>query len=165
MLVRVDYGPNSQARFDQLVYDLDDAVDAVLGDKGSLIDDEQHCSIDGELLPALYAVLPYLLEPKCVYYAASEERFPFDSELLQNELYLADLPEVPEEDRRVVQLTNCFMADNEAMITGLLLWLRVDEFGTPVLQERIRPSSVQEVVAVGCKRDLQEWRESVPWLR
>ena len=153
--IRTDYGLGTDDRSRELIEGFDDAIEY----EAHLFDDAERYNLVGEeSLLSLYAFFPSLLESDHIEYV--EDYYSYDAQEVQEALFLTQFTDsMAEEDRIVIPHVNIFLADKEAMRSGYILRVRPDQYGRPLLHERIQPWSLRLVVSTQLYRSLQQFRE------
>jgi len=115
--------------------------------------------LDGDLR-SMFAFFPTLIEAHHIHYV--EDVYHFESHEVQSALFAAHLTDsLPEEDCQAHSLPYIFIADTEAMRSGFIHWVVPDQYGTPLLSERIQPWSMVQALSLRSKRTLQEFRDEI----
>lgn len=153
--IRTDYGPGTDERFPVLVQNFQ--ATAPNPDELPVYENSNRYNIPE--LGSIYAFFPALLEPDCSAYLDEDE--PFDSEEVQNQLFAADESNIDEEDRKTLFMPHFFVADAQAMSSGLLRWLVPDQYGEFPFDERLQPRKLDHVLALAESYQLWEWREGI----
>lgn len=156
--IRTDYGEGTSERFQVLVQAFPDAIDFYM----DVMQDHDRYAVLEQDLRTMFAFFPTLLDVDRPEYL--DGILPFDSEKVQNELFLTNRADsIAEEDRESSQLSHFFITDVEAMRTGFIRWVVPDQYGSPLFSERVQPRSLMDLqgLITGGYRSLGEFRREV----
>lgn len=154
--IRTNYGPGTDARFAELVKAHDDADQIYF----EIMNDSERYDLTD--LRELFAFFPALLESVDPEYLDAE--VSFDSDLVQSRLFgdpKFHKMGIAEEDLHGSVQMYFFVADSEAMRTGLVQWIIPDQYGVPLLSERVQPFSLRDLLHTRIEYTLEEFRQHV----
>lgn len=142
--IRIDYSRGTDERHRQLLNDIDESLDEVFDHDNAILNDaSRYNTID---LLALFAFVPVMLEFPGGFY--DENDVPWDSEDLRAQFLDAPEPGDPQEvlmEKRMIHQRHFFIADHEAMTSGQVLWVHVDQFGEALQRNRVEPEALTSI--------------------
>jgi hypothetical protein len=139
--IRTDYNPGTDEKHKKLLDDIDRSLEEIFDQDEPVLDDPSR--YDTSDVEALLAFVPVMLEFAGAFY--EQDEVAWDSEDLQQDFL--DVPEAGDSDeilkeKRMIHQRYFYIADQQAMTFGLILWVHVDEFGEVLQRNRVRPGDL-----------------------
>jgi hypothetical protein len=141
--IRTDYNPGTDIIHHSLLTSIrSNNILKHLEDGTILNNAERYSFLASQPHESIIAFVPLLVEFNSDLYVQPDEQVPWETEELQVQFMDREEEGDSEEQKKhklMVHQRSFFVADEEAMRTGYVLWVHLDQFGNVVQKNRVQP--------------------------